>query len=148
MFGMDLAAVEVDDPARDGEAEPGAAFSRGACRVGPVEALEDPCALGVGDARPLVEDLDGHALRVAPGAHLDGPAAGGEANRVLEEVGDDLVDPFRVAVGGEVGGIDLDRDVDGGLLQALLTYRVLEERLDGERGPLERHDPGLETREV
>ena len=40
-FGMDVAAVEIDDPARDGQAETGSAVADGTRGVGSVEALED-----------------------------------------------------------------------------------------------------------
>ena len=45
LLGADLAAVEVDDPPGDGEAEPGAAAIVGPGLIGAVEALEDPGGL-------------------------------------------------------------------------------------------------------
>ena len=147
-FGVDVAAVQVDDPAGDGEAEAGAAVARRARRVEPVEALEDAGRVGFGDAGALVEDLDHDAAVVAAGAHLDGAAARGVAHRVLEQVGDDLVHALGVAVGGEVAGLDVHRDRDGGLVQLLLAHRVLEQRLDAELGALERHRARLEPGQV
>ena len=70
------------------------------------------------------------------------------AHRVLEQVGDDLVDTFGIAVGGEIGGVDLDRHVDPGRVQALFPHRVREQGLDTERGALERHRAGLEPGQV
>ena len=61
LLGVDRAAVQLDDPARDREPEAGAAVGR---RSGPgraVEALEDPLGLVGGDARALVGDLDPYA---------------------------------------------------------------------------------------
>ena len=135
---MDLPAVQIHDPSGDREAEARAAVARGARRVGAVEAFEHARLLGLGDARALVEHLDRHAVGAAPGAHLDRAAARRVPHRVLEQVRDHLMDALGVARGGEVGGLDADRDPDRGLVQLLLAHRVLEEGFDGELGALER----------
>src|SRR5262245_49850324 len=57
-FGPDVAAVEVDDPAGDREAEAGAAGAGRARGVGAVEAFEHARAVGLGDARAVVDHLD------------------------------------------------------------------------------------------
>ena len=77
--------------------------ARRAGRVGAIEALEDPRLLRLGDARPLVDHFDDDAVAGAARADLDDAAAGRVAHGVLEQVGDDLMDALRVAVGGELG---------------------------------------------
>ena len=57
-FDAHVAAVQVDDPAGDREAEAGAAVIGGAGGVGAVETLEDPRRVGVGDAGALVGHFD------------------------------------------------------------------------------------------
>src|SRR4051812_42691213 len=75
-FGMDVAAVQVDDPAGDREAESGPAVRRCARGVGAVEAFEDAGDVVGGDARALVDDLDRHAGVAAPRPYLHGRAGG------------------------------------------------------------------------
>ena len=98
---VDGAAVEVGDPAGDGEAEAGAAAALGV-RQRP-EPLEDAVPVGGGDARALVGDLQppagGRALRGEPHE----PAGGTVPGRVVEQVGDQLVEPRRVGPDGEPG---------------------------------------------
>ena len=117
-------------------------------RVGAVEAFEDACLVGLGDAGALVEHLDGDAVGAAPRAHLDRAAARRVAHRVLEQVGDHLVHALGIAVGGEVGGVDRHRHRDLGRVQLLLADRVREERLDPELGAVERHRARLEPGQV
>src|SRR5262249_60353340 len=52
-LGMDVASVELDDPLRDRQTEPGAAVARRARGAGSVEALEHAALLGFGDAGAL-----------------------------------------------------------------------------------------------
>src|SRR6478735_8472114 len=51
----DRALVQVDDPPRDGQPEPGAAVHRG--RAAAVEPVEDPPAIARVDAGSLVDDV-------------------------------------------------------------------------------------------
>ena len=65
----DRAAVALDEPLGDREAEPGtgpAIVAGGPGRAPPVEGLEDPLAVGGGDAGPLVDDAD-HDTRTDDG---------------------------------------------------------------------------------
>ena len=106
-LGMDLAAVEVDDPSCDRESETGAAIGGGARGIGPVEAFEDPFRIGRGDAGPFVDDFDRDVVLGPTGSHLHRPSLRRVAHGVLEQVGDDLMDPFGVTVGGEVASATL-----------------------------------------
>src|SRR6266511_461268 len=87
-LGPDATAVQVDDPAGDGQAEAGPSLVGGAGGVGTVEAFEDALGLALGDAGTLVGDLDDdlggpagaagplRGAAAGPGAHLDGAARG------------------------------------------------------------------------
>ena len=70
-LGVDVAAVQIDDPAGDRETEPGAAVGRRPGRVEPLEPVEDAGSVGLRDPGALVEHLDDDARVVAAGAHLD-----------------------------------------------------------------------------
>src|SRR6478735_12383234 len=111
---MDVAAVQVDDPAGDGEAESGPAVGGRARGIGAVEAFEDTGDVVGGDTRTLVDDLDGHAGLAAARPYLHGRAGRGVSDRVLEQVGHHLVHALGVAVGGEAGVLDLHVDRDAG----------------------------------
>src|SRR5262245_28922206 len=61
----DPAAVELDDPLRDGEPEPRAALLPGARAVSLLELLEDPLPVRLRDPRARVGDRDDERLAVA-----------------------------------------------------------------------------------
>src|SRR5690606_31260508 len=90
----DVAAVPVDhDPVAHVQPEAGAVPDR----LRGEERLEDPAAHVGWDARPGVADLDEHALVVdAAGAHGEGAAAAHGVDRVVDDVGPDLVELGRV----------------------------------------------------
>ena len=75
-----VAAVQLDDPPGDGQAEAGTAVVGGPGGVGPEEPVEDPLGLLGRDARAGVEHLDDHAARERAGRR-GGPAASGGAWR-------------------------------------------------------------------
>ena len=81
------------------------------------------------------------------GTHLDDTAAGVWRTAFSSRFATTWC-TFGIAVGREIGRVDCDRDVDPGRMQALLAHRVRQERLDAERGALERHRAGLEPGEV
>ena len=58
------------------------------------------------------------------------------------------MDPLGVAVGGEVGRLDVMAIVDAGRVQLLLAHRVGEQRLDRELLAVERDGARLEAGEV
>ena len=104
-LGVDLAAVEVDDPARDREAEAGAAVAgrRGRSRRG--RSARRPGRL-VGSGMPGPSSITSmvtpsSARRRARTSTV--AAARRVAHRVLEQVRDHLVHALGVAVGREVG---------------------------------------------
>ena len=130
---LDQAAVQLGDPARDRQAEPGAAVVR---RAGG-EALEDGLAVGDRDARPLVRDLQPDVVADACRGDRHLTTAGAVARGVVEQVGEQLVQPLRVSRHGEVGRLHphaVAQPVDPGL-----RHRVGEELgdvdlLDQQRG--------------
>ena len=82
------------------------------------------------------------------GAHLHGAAARSVAHRVLEQVGDDLVHAFGIAVDDQSGVVHRDRQLDVGVVELLFADRVAQQWLHRELGAFERHCAGLESREV
>ena len=150
-LGMDLAAVEVDDPLGDGEAEAGAAVAGCAGRVGAVEALEDAVDL-VGSAMPGPSSMtsmvtpsrvrrartcDRAAARAsgAPRSRAGWRRPGGRARGRRRRRGRRPRPTSSIATLGRV--------------QLLLAHRVLEQRLDrGTSCAVERHGAGLEPGEV
>ncbi len=124
----DVAAVEVDDPAGDGQSEAGATVLRRTGRIGPVEALEHLAPLLLVDAGAFVADLDGDAGPVLGRPQLHRPAGRRVADGVVQQVGQDLVDPGRVAVRRGPGGVDPYRHGHVGGPQPSLAGDVLQER--------------------
>jgi hypothetical protein len=80
-------AVGLDETARDRQAEPGPLRARAPA----LERAEDALAVGGGNPRAVVEDLDPDVLAVEAGARQDRGARRGVVDRVLEQVGHDLV---------------------------------------------------------
>src|SRR5262249_11953907 len=77
----------------------------------PVEALEDALALLDRYARPVVADR--HARpRMREHAHGDAPAAAAVADRVVEQVVDELGEPQRISLHGDVRLGALESEVD------------------------------------
>ena len=101
---LDGAAVQVGDPARDGEAEPGAAAAVVRCER--PERLEDPLAVRRRDARPLVLHLEPPGSAGPGGGDGDGAAGRAVAGGVVEQVGDELAQPRRIGLDDEVHGLD------------------------------------------
>ena len=112
----DLAAVGLDEPAHDREAEAGAAVA-GGLGAGAVERLEDPLALGLRDAGAAVDE-----------AQQDAPAdvAGADRDRVAARVAVGVLEQVRERP-LELGGVGADRRQVG-------VDRDLERRPAGGRG--------------
>ena len=71
-----------------------------------VEGLEDPLQVAVGDARAAVDDADRDPVAERPRAHQR-LLAGGEADRVLEQVGER---PLELGgVGADEGQVAVER---------------------------------------
>ena len=99
---------------------------------------------------PSSSDLDGDAV-VACGVRAPRPVPPRRrvAHRVLEQVGDDLVHPLGIAVGGEIGRVDRrPTTAISGACSCCSRTACVEQRLDPELGALERHRARLEAREV
>ena len=93
--GVNFAVVRVGDRAHDGQAEAGAALRPAAGRIGAVEALEHPLALGGGDAGSVVDDRE----KQPPGAgflDLEPDQTGGFPDRVGGQVAQGLGEPIGI----------------------------------------------------
>ena len=126
---VDGAAVEVGHPAGDGEAEAGAAAALG-LRQRP-EPLEDAVPVGGGDTRPVVGDLQAPAGGRVLGGDPDDPTGGTVPGRVVEQVGDQLVEPRRIGRGRQRGrrGADVVPHLATG--HPRLGHGALQQRQDG-----------------
>src|SRR5262252_5246631 len=95
-FHPQTPAVQLDDPAGNGEAEPRAALRAGAGAVRLLELLEDLLLVSLGDPGATVGDRDDEGP--IGGAGLDGhTAAVGELDRIAGEVQHNLGQPTLVA---------------------------------------------------
>ena len=97
----DAAAMGFHDLRDDGEAQPGAVRGR---RPAAPEALENPRAVFLGHARPVVADVD-----AAAGARADRDFAARRCvdDRILDQVADRVVDGIGVAADND-GSIGAD----------------------------------------
>ena len=108
-FDPDAPAVALDDAARDGEAETGAADLARVRRLDLLELVEDALAIVGGDGDAVVPDRQPDEAARHLGAEdvdLDAPALG----RELDGVGQQVVDDLREAIGV---GDDADLAVGG-----------------------------------
>src|SRR5690242_3036065 len=80
-----LAALGLDDSARDREAEPGARYI-GLASGAPVEGLEDALSIRRADATSSIRDGELEPGPVPCGAHFDWRALRRELGRVLDQV--------------------------------------------------------------
>src|SRR5262249_39725455 len=142
------AAVRLDEPLADGEAEPGAA--RALLERAELHELgEEPRQLLLGDAGAGVLDRDDDALALAARADLDRPLVG-ELDRVGDDVGDDLTQAALVGAGVRRRRLDVDLDLDALLLhqRALRLGDVADELADVDVAELERDLTGGDGRDV
>jgi hypothetical protein len=116
--------VQVGDPPGDGQPEAGAAT---AVDAEGAEALERPLSVAGCDSGSLVGHLEQPAVAGQVGADGDRAAGRTVPRCVVEHVGDELVEPSRVALDGEIGRVDANvvRHVAAG--DAGLADRVVEQ---------------------
>ena len=91
-----MSVMQLDEVARQRQAESGAATPRAASLLGLVELVEDALQLVGGDADALVCDVDAHSVGVGH-RHVDGhrPAARRELDGVRQQIEEDLLQaPF------------------------------------------------------
>src|SRR5690606_12410175 len=118
-FGhTDAATVEIDRPAGDRQAQTGAAVAARTVRpvdAAAVEPLEDAVPFGARNAGPLVQYLELQGLGAPAAPRLDRHPAVRRAvlDRVVDQVGDHLVDALRVGVRGQLrrGYVEVQVDV-------------------------------------
>jgi hypothetical protein len=101
----DGAPVQLGDPARDRQAETGATAVAGAGG----EPFEHGAPVGSCDPRPLVGDGEPDVVAQPFGAEPDLPVGGAVPGRVVEEVGQQLVQAVGICGNGEVLGSHVDR---------------------------------------
>src|SRR5437764_10853615 len=141
---MDVAAVQVDDPAGDGEPEPRTAFVGRARGIGAIEALEHVNRVGRRDAGALIDNFEPGAVALRNGTNGDDAVEGRMPNRVLDEIGNDLVQPLRVRLEREAFGLHVDVEPNADVPELRLPHGVAEHRLDLEQPAVERHGARLE----
>jgi hypothetical protein len=109
----DLAVVGEDDLARDGQAQAGRAGTTFAAGIQAHEPVEDAAAVGGGDARAVVVDLDPRDEAV--GFRRDDHAAGRVSQRVVDDVAEEPLQMAGVAGDSETRpGAQVDRRLVGG----------------------------------
>src|SRR5690606_38786804 len=86
-----LAAVQLDKVTRDGKAETGATMLR--AKASALEPLENAVLQIWGDSDTLVLDREHNSAVFPPARDLDGIARLGEADRIRQQIVDDLTDP-------------------------------------------------------
>src|SRR5947208_2398935 len=101
----DAPAMPRDDLASDVETEPEARDP--AIVVRPVKALEDPREPVARDTWSFVSDRELELFAGARHTHGDGASSGAELSCVVDEVGEDLVEPDRIKVGPDAR-LDVD----------------------------------------
>ena len=137
--------MQVGDPAGDGQAESGAAT---AVDAEGAEPLERPLPVDRRDTRPLVGDLEQPAIVGRVGADVDGAAGRTVARCVVEQVGDELVEPSGIALDREIGRIDADVVRHVAARDAGLTYGGVEKPSYVDRLARQRRLPGVDAGEV
>ena len=113
----DAVAVRLDDLACDGKAHTGAGKAIADLRPA-VEAVEDICHVGFGNAGSLVGDAHHRFPILHMRAHSDYGTDGRVLQRIVEDLAQDKLDLFRI-------GIDVENRID-----FRPEYAVLLQRLD------------------
>ncbi len=138
----DGAAVQLGDPARDGQAETGAAVLGGARG----EPFEDGASVGERDPGALVGDGYQDVVADRLGADLDQATGRTVAVRVVEEVGKQLVQP--VGVRGHREALRRHHDRVAQTLDPGLGDRVLEQICESDVLEPQRGHALLDARQV
>ncbi len=107
----DPAAVKLDQPLRDSEAET-RAFALLCADAGLLELLEDPTLVFECDSRPGVGHGHEHLVVLARSCDHDAAAGGRELDRIREDVEDDLAESSLVASDVVDVRLELERKLD------------------------------------
>jgi hypothetical protein len=143
---VDGAAVQVGDPASDGEAEAGATAALGLCER--PEPLEHAIPVGGRDTGALVGDLEppaGARLLGADPHHATGRAV---PRRVVEQVGDQLVQSRRVGRGRQRRRCHAYVVAHLTAADPRLGDRAFQQVYDGDLGGRQLRLPGVHAGEV
>ncbi len=140
--------VQVGDPAGDGETQPRAAGLTAGLLSERAESFEDLLPALRRDAGALIGHLEPPFGGSRGPGHADRPVCRAVPRRVVEQVRDELPEPRRIALHGQVGrsrpDVEGDRlGADSGLRDGVLQQVGHADRLDGQR----RH-PSVDAGEV
>ena len=138
----ELAAVRLHDALRDGQAEPRAGAGAGA--AGRLERRGGQLRR---QPRPVVQHADDHLGRPGLGGHLHPGARRVVAERVVEQVHEDLLHPVVVGPHHRQAGVAVQRDLLGVLRRQAGDGR-LDHQPDVAPVPLQPHDARLDRGEV
>src|SRR5688500_12940780 len=147
---LDAAAVRLDDPVDETEAEPGPLNLRGDHVGGAVERLEDAGLLRGRNAEPAIGDADADLVSGVRGAHANPPPCGavldGIADEVLEHTAESgFVTSHRRQI---VRDVDLDVDTRAFDQRGRRAQHLIDEAGDIDRPRLEAPLPRLDTGEL
>jgi len=124
--GGDGAAVDLGNPAGDGQAQPGAARRVGA------ESLEDAVAVGLGDTGAFVGDVQMPAIGCGRrGRERHRGAAGGMPRGVVEQIGHRLAEPGGFGTDCQRPGPHVDLGGDGPSARGILGHDLVQKFLHG-----------------
>src|SRR5258705_6845472 len=118
-LGGNAAAMGFDEVLHNRESQSGTALLTRAARVNPVEALEDAWQVLGGDAAAGIGDPHEHLIARGRCEHADTPARWRVAQRVVEQVGENLAECFRIDADRAAGILDRGVEVDPLLCGAL-----------------------------
>jgi hypothetical protein len=101
----------LQDPVLDDrEPEPGATLGPRAAGIDPIEALEDPRQVHRGNAHPRVLDRDSHQVPDPHRAHHHAPIGLVVLDRIVDQVGEDLLERHRIGENHRQAGLDVARE--------------------------------------
>src|SRR6266516_5740087 len=110
--------VRLDEVLHDREAEPGPALGARSSRIGAVEALEDAGKVLGRDTGSGVLDRQQRGTTLALGRDRDPAARGRVAQRIVEQIGEDLAGGVGVGSDGLRRGADVEGELDPVRLRA------------------------------
>ena len=137
--------VQIGHPSRDREPEPGAAAGRVLQRA---EPLEDTLAVLRRDPGPVVGHLEPNRVPGPPGPDAHHPALGAVPHGVVQQVGQQLVQPRAVRVDDETWRLDAYVEGHRAHPGLCLGDRVTDQGSDRHRAAVQRDHARVDAREV
>ena len=142
--------MEIDDPLRQREAEPGALRARPRRATAPLERLEDAVLLLLGDADARVPHADLRPVAGPPGLDRHRPSVGRELHRIGEQVQDHLLELAFIGLRHAEARLDVARERDRVAGGALANHRdaVLDQVRQEDRFEVDLHLARLDLRQI